>query len=88
MILLTNARTIFRAYDVADPIRIVSYIAIVLVTLVGLYVAALAGPPSRRAGADELVAEDVEGLSTIGRAPVCCWPAAGGSRGGRPPLLG
>ncbi len=40
LILLTNLRTIFRAYDVADPIRVVSYVAIVLVTMAGLYVAA------------------------------------------------
>jgi uncharacterized protein len=58
VILLTNARTIFRAYDVADPIRIVSYLAIVLVTLVGLYVAALRARRRAASGADQLVAED------------------------------
>ena len=60
LILLTNARTIFRAYDVADPIRIVTYIAIVLVTLVGLYVAALRARRRAASGADELVAEDTK----------------------------
>jgi uncharacterized membrane protein YfcA len=44
IILLTNARTIFRAYDVADTIRITSYAAILLVSVVGLYVAALRAP--------------------------------------------
>ena len=60
VILLTNARTILRAYDVADPIRIVSYLAIVLVTLVGLYVAALRARRRAASGADELVAEDTK----------------------------
>jgi uncharacterized protein len=60
LILLTNARTIFRAYDVADPIRIVSYIAVVLVTLVGLYVAALRARRRAASGADELVAADTK----------------------------
>ena len=41
VILLTNARTLFRAYDVAEPIRIVSYVAVLLVTVVGLHVAGL-----------------------------------------------
>ena len=58
LILLTNARTIFRVYDVAEPIRIVSYIAIVLVTLVGLYVAALRTRRRAASGADELVAAE------------------------------
>ena len=49
IILLTNARTIFRAYDVADPIRIIAYAAILLVTVIGLYVATLR--VRRRAGA-------------------------------------
>jgi uncharacterized membrane protein YfcA len=40
IILLTNARTVLRAYDVADPIRIVCYAGIVLVSAVGLLVAA------------------------------------------------
>jgi hypothetical protein len=56
LILLTNTRTIFRAYDVADPIRIVSYFAVVLVTLAGLYVAALRARRRAATRADELVA--------------------------------
>jgi uncharacterized protein len=56
VILLTNVRTLFGTYDVADPIRIVSYLAIVLVTLAGLYVAAQRARRSAAPVADELVA--------------------------------
>jgi len=56
LILLTNARTIFRAYDVADPIRIVSYFVVVLGTLAGLYVAALRARRRAATRAEELVA--------------------------------
>jgi uncharacterized protein len=56
LILLSNARTIFRAFDVADPIRIVSYVAVVLVTLAGLYVAALRARRRAATRAEELVA--------------------------------
>ena len=62
LILLTNARTIFRAYDVADPIRVLCYIAIVLVTLSGLYVAAQRGrrtTPAEQAESAERVPEEV-----------------------------
>jgi uncharacterized membrane protein YfcA len=41
VILLTNTRTLFSALDVSDVARIPTYIAILLVTAVGLYVAAL-----------------------------------------------
>ena len=58
LILLTNSRTIFRAYDVSDPIRIVCYIGIVLVTLAGLYVAALRARRSAAPAANELVSAD------------------------------
>jgi uncharacterized protein len=51
IILLTNARTLFRTYDVDGTIRIVSYIAILLVGVVGIYVAALRA--RRRAAAAE-----------------------------------
>ncbi len=50
VILLTNVRTIFRTYDVADPIRIIAYAAILLVSLAGLYVAILRA--RRRAAAE------------------------------------
>ena len=43
MILLTNTRTLFSAFDVSDSARIPVYIAILLVTAAGLYVAALRG---------------------------------------------
>ena len=56
LILLTNARTIFRAYDVADPIRASCYLAIVLVTLSGLYVAAQRG--RRTTAAEQAEAEE------------------------------
>jgi uncharacterized protein len=62
LILLTNARTIFRAYDVIDPVRLSSYLAIVLVTLSGLYVAAQRGrrtTPAEQVEAEELVPEEV-----------------------------
>ena len=65
VILLTNSRTLFRAYDVAEPIRIVSYVAIVLVTGVGLHVAglrarrpaAVGGRPTRPTATPQLVTE-------------------------------
>ena len=57
VILLTNARTIFRAYDVADPIRIISYAAILLVTVVGLYVATLRVRRKAAAATDSVDAE-------------------------------
>lgn len=41
VILLTNTRTLFSALDVSDVVRISTYIAILLVTAAGLYVAAL-----------------------------------------------
>lgn len=41
MILLTNARTLFKTFDVADALRWPAYGAIVLVTAAGLYVAVL-----------------------------------------------
>jgi uncharacterized protein len=41
VILLTNTRTLFSDLDVADSARIPAYVAIVLVTAVGLYVAGL-----------------------------------------------
>jgi uncharacterized membrane protein YfcA len=40
IILLTNARTIFRAYEVDGTIRIVTYVAILLVAGIGIYVGA------------------------------------------------
>jgi hypothetical protein len=58
LILLTNVRILFRAYDVADPIRIMSYLAILLATLIGLYVSALRTRRRSASGADELVAEE------------------------------
>jgi uncharacterized membrane protein YfcA len=41
VILLTNTRTLFSALDVSDVARIATYIAILLITAAGLYVAAL-----------------------------------------------
>ena len=41
IILLTNARTLFRTYEVDGTIRIVTYVAILLVAAIGIYVAAL-----------------------------------------------
>jgi uncharacterized protein len=49
MILLTNTRALFSTFDVSDSARIPAYIAILLVTAAGLYVAALRG--KRRAAA-------------------------------------
>jgi uncharacterized protein len=59
VILLTNARTLFRAYDVPDTARIVSYLAILLVTVVGLYIAALRARRKATATAEAPVAETV-----------------------------
>jgi uncharacterized membrane protein YfcA len=41
IILLTNARTLFRSFEVDGTIRVVAYVAIVLVAAIGIYVAAL-----------------------------------------------
>ena len=41
LILLTNTRTLFSALDIPDVARIPIYIAILLVTAAGLYLAAL-----------------------------------------------
>lgn len=41
IILLTNSRTLFKTFEVADPARFVTYGAIVLVTVAGLYIASL-----------------------------------------------
>ncbi len=51
MILLTNSRTLLKAGDAPDPARFAVYGAIVLTTLVGLYVAALRA--RRRADAQQ-----------------------------------
>jgi uncharacterized membrane protein YfcA len=51
LIVLTNTRILFRTYDVADPIRIGSYAAIVLATLAGLYLAAQRARRRTAAGA-------------------------------------
>lgn len=59
VILLTNARTLFRAYDVPDTVRVVSYLAILLVTVVGLYIAALRARKKATATAEAPVAETV-----------------------------
>jgi uncharacterized membrane protein YfcA len=58
MILLTNSRTLLRAGDVADPLRLAVYVAVVVVTLAGLRVAARR---ARRAvvAVDERVEEPV-----------------------------
>jgi len=58
IILLTNARTLFRNYDVDGTVRIVAYVAILLVSVVGLYVAALR---ARRRAAAEAQSADAEG---------------------------
>ena len=63
LILLTNARTIFRVYDVPDMIRIMSYFAVVLVTSAGLYVAALRARRRAATRADELVAPESPALT-------------------------
>ena len=63
LILLTNARTIFRVYDVPDMIRIMSYFAVVLVTSAGLYVAALRARRRAASRADELVAPESPALT-------------------------
>jgi uncharacterized membrane protein YfcA len=59
IILLTNSRTLFRAYEVSDPIRFVVYGAVVLITLIGLYVAALRARKQAAAITRDPVAETV-----------------------------
>ena len=58
IILLTNSRTLFRTYEVDGTIRIVTYVAIVLVAGIGIYIAALRARRRAAAGADELVAAE------------------------------
>lgn len=60
IILLTNSRTLFRAYEVDGTIRIVAYVAILLVAGIGIYVAALRARRRAAAGADELVTEEAK----------------------------
>ena len=57
LILLTNTRVLFRAYDVADAIRIACYTAIVLTTVAGLY---LATRRARRRTASSAAPEPIE----------------------------
>jgi uncharacterized membrane protein YfcA len=58
IILLTNARTLFRAYDVDGTLRIVTYVAILLVVGIGIYIAALRARRRAAVEADERVAEE------------------------------
>ena len=58
IILLTNSRTLFRTYEVDGIIRIVTYVAIVLVAGIGINIAALRARRRAAAGADELVAAE------------------------------
>ncbi len=58
LILLTNARTLFGSFDVDGPVRIAAYVAILLVTVAGLYVARLRARRQRAAeGAGETAGE-------------------------------
>ena len=59
MILLTNLRTIFISYQVPAPARISAYFAVLLVTAVGLYVAAMRGKRRAAAGRTEPALESV-----------------------------
>ena len=59
MILLTNLRTIFISYQVPGSARISAYFAVLLVTAVGLYVAAMRGKRRAAAGSAEPALESV-----------------------------
>jgi uncharacterized membrane protein YfcA len=59
VILLTNARSLFEAYDVPDPVRIVAYLAILLVSIIGLHVATLRARRVAAVAAKPLIAETV-----------------------------
>jgi uncharacterized protein len=59
MILLTNLRTIFISYEVPGSARISAYFAVLLVTAVGLYVAAMRGKRRAAAGSTEPALESV-----------------------------
>jgi uncharacterized protein len=59
MILLTNLRTIFISYEVPGSARISAYFAVLLVTAVGLYVAAMRGKRRAAAGSAEPALESV-----------------------------
>ncbi len=43
LILLTNARTLLKSGDVGDPVRFAVYAAILVVTAIGLHIAAQRG---------------------------------------------
>jgi hypothetical protein len=49
IILLTNSRTLLKAYDVSTPARFSVYGAVLVVTLVGLYIASLRAQQAARA---------------------------------------
>jgi hypothetical protein len=59
MVLLTNLRTIFTSYEVPGSARISAYFAVLLVTAVGLYVAATRGKRRAAAGSTEPALESV-----------------------------
>ena len=59
MILLTNLRTIFSSFEVPGSARIPAYVGVLLVTGVGLYVAAMRGKRRPAAAATEPVLESV-----------------------------
>jgi uncharacterized membrane protein YfcA len=59
MILLTNLRTIFSSFEVPGSVRIPVYIGVLLVTGVGLYVAAMRGKRRAAASSTGLALESV-----------------------------
>jgi uncharacterized membrane protein YfcA len=59
LILLTNARTLLKTFDVSDPARFVVYGAIVLVSVVGLWVAAQRARRTAADAAEERVQDSV-----------------------------
>lgn len=59
MILLTNLRTIFSSFEVPGSARIAAYVGVLLVTGVGLYVAAMRGKRRVAASSTEMALESV-----------------------------
>jgi len=57
LIVLTNLRTVFGSLEVSGPARIPAYSAVLLITAVGLYIAALRAKRRSDAAATEVALE-------------------------------
>ena len=60
VILLTNSRTLFNSFDASGSVRWPVYAAIVLVVIIGIYVAIQRTRRARADAADEKVVESID----------------------------